>query len=451
MVDNKKLFYLLFIVLFIFVGIKISLFAYTKQNYYWDEIVHLQLAKNLHDGLGYTSPIGETFRPPLLPFIISFTTNEIIIHSTILLIGIITLIIFYYLIKGIYTPQEGFIATLLLMTLPLYFFWSSKIMTTPLTLLLIVLSLYFFFKWIRLKKNWYLYLAAVTSALSIMARIPSVILPLTLLIYSLTKEKLSLFKKKEYLIASILFLITLIPYFYLSIKNYNNLLGMMIYQGTLLKLPPNHLFYIKNLYNNLGPILFLFLIGFFKINRKNKLLYYYLIIFFLFNSLILSNNTQNRFFILALPAVIPIAARGYTFLTGKLKNLKIILHFLLLILICYNLYQGYAHIKEDPSNTALLIESAKSIPQGTTLCNSISYCSYYSNNIIPYFQLDNDKKSFPETKEELISVIKEKNVSYLFVDNYHLEPPYTDFINETFKLIYSKENNNKYVRIYKTK
>ena len=432
-------------------GIRVSLFTYTKQNYYWDEIAHLHLAKNIHDGLGYTSPIGETFRPPLLPFIVSFTTNETLIHFTILLIVVLTLITFYLFVKKMYSSKEGFIATILLMTLPLYFFWSSKILTNPLALLLIITSLYSFFQWTKLKKEKYLYFAAITSALSILARVPAIILPITLLVYSLTKEKLNLFKKKEYLIASLLFLITLIPYFYLGIKNYSHPLGMVLYQNSLLHLPPNYLFYIKNLYNNLGPIIFLFLIGLFRINKKNKLLYHYLIIFFIFNSLVLSHNTQNRFFILALPAVLPIAASGYTFLTTKFKKLRFPLYFLLLLLICSNLYQGYTHVKEDPSNTALLIEAAKSIPKGTTLCNSIPYCSYYSNNPIPYFQADNAKKSFPDTTKELITAIKEKDVSYLFVDNYHLESPYTDFINETFKLIYSKDNNNKYIRIYKTK
>ncbi|MDP3918347.1 MAG: hypothetical protein Q8Q35_00380, partial [Nanoarchaeota archaeon] len=69
MVNKKHLFYI--ILLIIVLGSHIIYYDFNKENLYWDEVVFLQLADNIGEG-SYHSELGEHYRPPLFPFILSF-------------------------------------------------------------------------------------------------------------------------------------------------------------------------------------------------------------------------------------------------------------------------------------------------------------------------------------------------------------------------------------------
>ena len=70
----RKHWVLLLLLLVIF-SVRLSFFAINEGNYYWDEAVYLHLAKNIHEG-AYSSNLGEQYRAPLFPFILSFFGEE---------------------------------------------------------------------------------------------------------------------------------------------------------------------------------------------------------------------------------------------------------------------------------------------------------------------------------------------------------------------------------------
>lgn len=425
-------------------------------SYYWDEVVYLHLSENIHNNFSYSSEIYESFRPPLLPFLMSFfISNPTLIHLLIIAFVLLTMITLYMFVKDIYDKDKALVAAALLVAVPLYFFWSNKLLTEAPSILLISLSLYFFYKYEKLNENKFLYITFILTALAFITKPLNVALIISLALYLLYKEKLKIFKQKKYYLAFLLFFLMLLPWFYLNIKNYGHLFGMLLYQLGLTITQPDYLFYVKNSLNNLSFVFFLFLFGLLSIRstfRRYGFIYFYLITYLLLISVFIAHNTQNRFFLLLMPSILIISVTGYKNILKLSKEVsyKYLINILLIFLISINLYNGYISVQDDPANTQILIESQKELEKlekGTALCNSIPYCYFFSkNNVIIIDPLN--QGSFPDLKEDFIGLIEEENVKYLVVDNYHKEPAYKDYIDKNFRLIISKQKNYKYVKIY---
>lgn len=454
MVVNKKLILFIFFIAVIY----ISLIPAAKNNYYWDEVVYLHLAENFHDGGSYTSEIDEEFRPVLFPLLISFTKDQTLIHLFELLIIIITMIILYKFVKEFYSKDIALLAPVLLTTLPLYFFWSSKILAEALLVLLIILSLYLFYRWWKYKKNSSLYFAFASSALAFLTKPLGIAVIISFVVYILFKEKLNVFKRKEYYLASLIFILMLLPWLYLNIKNFSHPIGMLLFQSGLTIVRPDYLFYFRNLTDNLGFIFILFLFGLLSIKdsvKKIGIVYSYLITYLVLVAVLIAHNPQNRFFVLALPPIIIISVIGFKNILRLFKDVsyKYFITIILIALVSVNLYNGYIEVKEDPSSTEILIESQKELKnfeKGDVLCNSIPYCYFFSKNEVIITDPIN-KISFPESKEDFNKLVEQEDIRYLVLDNFHVEPNYLNYIDENFNLIISKQNNYKYVKVYEVK
>ena len=189
--------------------------------------------------------------------------------------------------------------------------------------------------------------------------------------------------------------------------------------------------------------------------KKLGIVYAYLITYIVLIAVFIAHNPQNRFFTLVLPPIIIISVVGYKNILRLSKEIsyKYFVLIIVILLLVSNLYVGYSLVKNDPSTTNILIESQRELSEyekGPVLCNSVPYCYFFSGNEVIITDSIN-KISFPESKEEFIEIIKQKNVKYIVVDDFHVEPNYKEYIDENFNLIISKQNSYKYVKVYLVK
>ncbi|MBI4155111.1 hypothetical protein HY498_03430, partial [Candidatus Woesearchaeota archaeon] len=240
-------------------------------------------------------------------------------------------------------------------------------------------------------------------------------------------------------------LIPLIPLFIQGSIFYNNPLGSLIYQSKVTINPSDYFFYIKNffkIFSFTSPFIIFGLINYKKL--KFFLIIFIVNIFIL--QLIFSHNVQERFMLSLFPLILPFIASGIDYITKKIKYSSLIIFIIALLILPSSINS----IINDPASTKLLIESTKELkdlPQGKMFCNSVPYCSFFGNKEV-FIGNEVHKISFPPNKNEFLFILKNESIKYIFLDNYHLEPKYKDFIENNFKLLFHHQNAYKYTKLF---
>ncbi len=442
MVKYRYLSILFLIILFLF---QLSFIDTNTTNYYWDEVVYLHLADNLHNNLGYNSSIGESFRPPLVPGILSITSNQLAQHIIFSLILTLSLYLLYLFVSKIYTEREGFISLIMFSTLPLTLFWGSKLLTEGLSLLLIISSLYLFHKYTKSQNQKYFYLASIISALAFMTRPTNIALILSFALYLIIKQKGHTFKNKHNYIAIILFLITLLPWFYLNIKYFQNPIGMLLIQKDLTIETTNYLFYFENLFSNLSLILFFFIYSLFSIKnnlKKIPIIYIFTALYLFLITILIAHNTQNRFFLLVIPTITIIAIQGYKKLRKQFQSHKFLIDLIIITIAILNLISAQELITNDQANTKFLIDTTKELtnyPEEKIFCNSLPYCLYFGNK---------ESYELPENATALEKLKKQEGINLVLTDNYHNPINYINHLEENATKIFTKQKGFKHLTLY---
>ncbi len=406
---NKK-YYIYIILLLLVIGTRVAYLDINESNYYWDEVIFLHLADNINEG-SYYSELGEHFRPPLFPFILSFF-GEDLAHYLIFLLVLANLFLVYLLGKEIFDKKTGLIAAILFSAMPLYFFYSFKLLTEPLALCWILLAFYFLYQYEKKKTSYFLFISSFFLGLSVLTRYLSLILVFSFVIYAIFKK----WWNKDLLLSIIIFSATISPLFVLGWINYGNPLGMFL-TNLLGNTTPNGtiFYYFINFFSILGFFIpFCFILGL-KVKEKKLPILIFMIIYFF--ALMVLSQRYERFFLLLFPFFAIIAAKGVT----KLNKWKLGTVVLIIWLI-FNIYTGISLIEEDKDNTFFLIGTAKSLNlDGPIMANSPVYFLYFS---------DMDSLDFPKDIQNTDSI------DYFIVDNYH--PRYDT--NYSFYVNYLKQN-----------
>jgi len=423
---NRKWIYLL--IFFIIVLVKFHYMDVNHSNYYWDEVVYLDLAKNINMG-GYTSTIGEEFRAPLLPYLLSKVSYA---HFLIFCLVIIGLILTFYLGKEIFNEETGLIAAIILGSMQLYFFYSFKILTEPLIIIFFVGAMYFIYKYLKEKKSYFLYLCAGLIGLSVLTKYLSGIMLIAIFLYLLFTKNL----RKDSIIAGLIFLVVISPIFILGMINYGNPLGMVLsnlFDNTTAS--GGFFYYFINFFSILGfivPVMFVY--GLFSKENKKPMLYF-LVIYFIV--LMILSTKYERFFVIMFPFIAIIAAQGFYKLQKKYKIGMI----LLAIFVIINLSMGLVRLDLERSDTSFLINTAQELRlDGKVASNSPVYFRYFSNM---------DVVHIPEIPEEIDAF------DYYIIDNYHPREDngflyYTNYLKEEGTLVYNFTESNREVLVYET-
>ncbi len=96
---------------------------------------------------GKFTQIGDVNRFPLFPFVLStvysfFGYSELITKLFLMLLGFLTIILFYEIAKRAFGQETAFIPTLIFASNPLFIYLSTRVLTEPLFFLLLIAVVY---------------------------------------------------------------------------------------------------------------------------------------------------------------------------------------------------------------------------------------------------------------------------------------------------------------------
>ena len=212
---------------------------------WWDESVYANLGYDLSKNpLDYSfknwgdKSLGADwdkagFRAPLLPYTISLfyiSGLEVMIRFIVPVISAIGVIIVYLIGKELFNKRLALYASLFLAFLPVYAFFSGKILADILATMLMSISFLFFWKGFVNNNNKYKYLTGFVTALAILAKYTAMILlPVYIVFFLAMKKHRRHILEKETWLAFAIFLLALTPLFLYSIHEYGNPLRLFFH------------------------------------------------------------------------------------------------------------------------------------------------------------------------------------------------------------------------------
>jgi 4-amino-4-deoxy-L-arabinose transferase-like glycosyltransferase len=245
--ENYQIILILIISLIIF-----STFSLTSKVKYWDETVYANLGYDLSrnisgysfENTGYSDfvPCGESsqycwpnagFRPPLLPFVFSilYITNlSFLIPFFIPVISTLNLLLVYLLGRRLFSKSTGIYAAIITSLVPIYYFFSGKMLNDILISFFITLSALFFWLGYEQNKSKYKILLGLTLALGLLAKYTMLWFFPALLIYLIFRKKLiKTLLDKSFWLSIVVFFLILIPWMFYSFITYRNPIGSIIH------------------------------------------------------------------------------------------------------------------------------------------------------------------------------------------------------------------------------
>ncbi len=320
--DNK----ILAISITVFLSIKLlQIFSYN--GVFWDESVYIGIGKYIFSNgeIGLYEPIRPLALPLITGLLWKFGLDVIIASKIIMLLfSSGALIMVYKITKNIFDKRTANLSVLLLAFTPLFFSYSSTILTEIPSLFFALAALYF------IMKNKFV-LSGIFASLSFLTKFPNLILIAVLFFYMLIYRR----RLSDYVKFGLSFLILIMPYF---VANY--FLTGSFFRPLLLasKHGANVAYAVKPallslFYYIIMPIkdniLFLFVFlglffyfknGLYKDKNKNLLTIFTLIYFLYFTYI---PNKQLRFFLLFIPMFPIFASYGIINSFNFIRKIKI--------------------------------------------------------------------------------------------------------------------------------
>jgi len=339
----------------LFIIILLSIFILTKllaafkfHDIRWDEAVFIGMGKYIYS-LGKIG-IWETFRPIGMPILLGFFWKlglNIILTAEIISILFASgcLLLIYLIGEEIFDQKTAIIASLLLFLTPLFFYYPSYAFSGIPSTFFALLSFYFF-----IKKN--IVYTGIFAAISFLFRFPQGIMLISFLLIIWLYNLRSTILPKKGIKLSIIYLITLLPFFIFNyilygikgilkplmdgVKHQSNIAVSVVIKGNLQSYFYNFFYYlIELLKENILLIFFLLGIFFFFKNKdyNNKKITSLFIIFTLFLTYFtLIINKQIRFSLAFLPYLCLISSYGLLKTLNILKNKKKFFTILIILL-----------------------------------------------------------------------------------------------------------------------
>ncbi len=174
---------------------------------------------------------ADQSRFPAFPFILSLfykLLGESILVAKLfnIAIGLVTILVVFKITGRYVSKEAGFFAALILATNPFFLFLISRIFTEPLFILFLVLSVFFAFK--SFENGRYLILFGISSAILVLTRYIGLYVFPILLFFIVARKRFDLILSNHFVFAAIAFLLTMSPYFYLSLIQTGNPIGHVL-------------------------------------------------------------------------------------------------------------------------------------------------------------------------------------------------------------------------------
>jgi hypothetical protein len=436
----KKIFFVIAVIFLAgLLGARFFVSDINKENVYWDEVVFLHLAENIKSGEGYTSVIGEEFRPPVFPVLLSLLSNTYFFLTIIVLVSVL---LFGYVSARHDGVITGLLSSVLLASLPLYLFWNTKLLAETVVLFEVVLVVYLVHKWVGSRNDLFVYGAGVIAGIAVMTKYQLVMLPVALVLFMWGRERVV--SKKIMLVCGIV-VITLLPLWVLGVINYAHPLGMFLENRAVVLpyyTPP--LFYAQSFFVVFGPFALFSLLAMLQSIKSAKewgVDVFGVLFFVLYMGFMLFVGQKfARFFIPVVPVVLWFASKGVVSMGKKLGAVRKLAWLVLILVLAMTMaIDGFAKLSDDAGNTRVLLEAmvfVESLDADVVWCNTLPYCLYFGN-VLPV--------EYPDEYDDFLN----KNISFAVLDNFDDLPVYADSIRDTSTVLFEVNDSGRFVSIVK--
>jgi 4-amino-4-deoxy-L-arabinose transferase-like glycosyltransferase len=450
--DLKKIWKhpLVWIVLF---GLAIRLYYFIityNQPLWWDEAVYMIMARHWTAGLFYDFTPA---RPILFSLIISLfnfvSTSELLPRLFILIFSLSAIVGMYYLARCLTdSKRAGLLSAFLTSIFYIHIFYTSRLLVDTLSFTFFIWSAFFFFKYYKKNNPKFAYIASAIVGIGFLFRITTALILGVVFIYALVTGGFKEFKKKEYWIGALIFLLIITPYL---IWGYFQFEGFVLTKAFATNAPKNFwvggynvlIDYILRLFLLLPnhwafPLLGLFICGLFmthdsivgfdmmrkgdeELKRKFFILLMFLIPLIAISFLL--DHYEDRYIFNVFPAIFiltSIAAVYFQELISKRynKNIGAIFITILFALILYSQLQavdftvvGKLQSYQQVKDAGLWIKE-NSNPEDIVITHSYPQTQYYSWRYC---------RHFPKTKEEFES-LDQTNFTYFVLSVFERSP-----------------------------
>jgi len=352
--DEKRVIITLIVVVCIlrFITIFISM-----DELIFDEVSFLGIARGLSEGKGYGYVAGkliDTWRPPMLPFILSLFVNlpivEIIGRCISFVIGLLAILAIYITGKRLFNEQIGLYASLILASTPLHWFYSTKILTEVFTVFFSVLFVYFLFRTKENSKN-VIYLSIVL-ALAFLAKYTSLIF-IIFAFFILIWKKPRIFISKYTHIAIVLFFLILIPWFILNMYTFSTPFGSA--ESALVRAQSRegissinfnfyYFYFGLPVVTSIYGIFFVLSLYYLWKEKNEKYIIIFLFVIFIMLSLSVLDVKRERYLLPALPGIVFLECYALMKIRPIVKNYFLLIISIFVILnIILTFYGFYNH------------------------------------------------------------------------------------------------------------
>ncbi|MBU0898224.1 MAG: glycosyltransferase family 39 protein [Nanoarchaeota archaeon] len=322
------------VVLMIIVALWLPTIGYTETD---DSVVYAELAQSFASGEGYYAN-GEphAHHLPLFPIIAApltyIASPMFALRLASLLLGIFSLVAWFYLRKEIFPKEKGPYFLLLFLSPMLVLFTFFRGLAESPMILFSLLSVLFILRAERTSNKYYYYLSGISFGLAALSRYAGVVLGVVYILWFFTERK----RYNKHFIASMA--IGFFIFSLLLIENFlvfGNPIQFLSTFGEvtssslplLFKMPLHFFIFLPAILIMSGILLIPFVI---KGIERDKSLFIMLVVFgLLFASL---GNLRFRYVVPIIPFVLILAYNGYTKIKGNWRHL-IVLGILLNILI----------------------------------------------------------------------------------------------------------------------
>lgn len=422
-----------------------------NQPLWWDEGEYMLKAKNIAFG---TPDTGWWFgRPILFPFIaalfLKIGFGEIGLRLLFFLISFSVVLLLYLIGKELFNSRVGLVAALLYSVFYVDLFYTSRLLVDLPQVFFIVLAGYFFIRgYLKNKNNFYTWLVIPALAIGILVRFTVGLFLIVLIIFLLFTERLRFLKKKSIWISAVLGFLVYLPYWIWSYVQYNSLNPFYVIfytlgttQGrapgatpfnvfmTYIKYLPSYSHYLLYAAFLIGLIIVLYqlALGFDFIRKEGHIKNKFMVLLWMIIPLIyfgfFVNHFEDRYIFMIFPAVFLITGFGIDKIFSLIKKYSKPLAVLaILAILAFGSYQMLLHsntiIKDkiisyrDLKETGTWIKQ-NSAPGTAVLSSAIPELTYYTERAV---------YSHGQNLSEELSLIKEKNVSFLEISAWEKSP-----------------------------
>lgn len=420
----------------ILVAIAVTFVAFfnANQGLWWDEAVHLGLAKSLYEGKGFQINNGqESFRPPMFAWLIAgtwalFGVSEVVVRIYPIIFALLSVLVVYFFARKLYNREVGLWAAAIVGTTPMLIFFGSKFLTETFFIFTSLLSILVYYIAIEKKKSFLFIPAWILLAVSFLIRYPAFLLGIVFFLYPLFARKKSdeWIKSPYFWIGIAAALFVLVPWFMINVIHFENPIGAIIAEvGTIgpeFYSGPWYFYFVHwvEIFGLIGlfaaPALLKIIL---RVKNSDKLIFLLLVVVLIFFAAI--DRKEQRYLISFLPVFGILFALG-VFEFRKWLNSKKVLVGIAIVFIALNLAGGIQMTFFDLEGGAALKDAGEFVSQKISADGRV----LTQNMPVIYYMTGREVVYFPQDVRSLGKLIEEKNVEYIIIES--REPTYPAYV-----------------------